>query len=101
MIFKEEWLNKTKMEWNVGFGFKDWQILYAIIAFFIGLYYAGKPEISGSMAGLILIALLVPLYYFGFRRIRKFEGHPSIEKFRAEFENHIREKEKELYSERH
>ncbi|WP_167848884.1 hypothetical protein [Methanolobus halotolerans] len=53
------------------------------------------------MAGLILIALLVPLYYFGFHRVKKFEGHPSIEKFRAEFGNHIIEKERELYSERY
>ncbi|WP_167848883.1 hypothetical protein [Methanolobus halotolerans] len=55
------------------------------------------------MAGLILIALLVPIYLLGFLRAKKFEKHPSIEKFRTEFENHIleKEKEKELYSERY
>ncbi|QLC49688.1 hypothetical protein HWN40_05195 [Methanolobus zinderi] len=101
VIFKEEWLDKTQMEWYADFGFKNWQILYAIVAFFIGLYHAGKTEISGSMAGLILIALLVPILFLAFLRAKKFEGHPSIENFRAEFENHIREKENELYYERY
>jgi hypothetical protein len=53
------------------------------------------------MAGLILIALLVPILFLAFLRAKKFEGHPSIENFRAEFENHIREKENELYYERY
>jgi hypothetical protein len=89
---------KTKIEWNVDFGFKDWQLIYFLIAFLIGLYYAGKIEISGNMAGLILIALIIPVYFLGFYRAKKVEKHPSIGKHKQYFEEFIHDKEKELLS---
>mgnify|MGYP001440686017 CR=1 FL=1 len=95
--FEKEGIGKTKINWRVAFGYKDWQFIYFIVAFFIGLHYAGKPYISGFMGTLITIALIIPVFYWIFYRIKKLENHPSIERYKKEFKEMIRQKEREMF----
>ncbi|WP_440948222.1 hypothetical protein ACSAZL_08320 [Methanosarcina sp. T3] len=93
--FEEDKSNKTKILWETSFGFKTWNTIYIIIAFFIGLDFAGKQHTTGLMAMFLL--LLIPLYLAISFRIKRIEKHPSVKKCKKEFEELIRKKERELF----
>jgi hypothetical protein len=94
------------MHWYIGYGYRDWQMIYFLVAVLAGFYYIhhfGVPADTWIKykATLVSIAWALPVYLLAKRRPKKFERHPSIEQYKTDFEEFIRKKEKELLSERY
>jgi hypothetical protein len=103
---------KTKITWNVDIGSGTRVIIYVAFAFITSFYCALKlspehdPDLTtylirkytfGLYAVLIFAVLTITPYYAYYFKIRWINSHQSTEKYKMEFEQHIREKEKELF----
>ncbi|WP_407355526.1 hypothetical protein [Methanolobus sp. WCC5] len=104
----------TKIMWYVGLGFKRWHLLglvYLLIVFLASTYFAwiicpaDSPwhRYCFTLAFPSFLFLFIwPMYYIIFKRKgKKLNSHPDTQKYRKDFEEFIRKKEKELLSERY
>ncbi|MBP2029400.1 hypothetical protein J2755_000320 [Methanohalophilus levihalophilus] len=94
----DEGLNSVNIRGNFGIGFKKRHFILLIFAFFTTTYYAGLPLTSGFGSTVFFLLLVFLIFVFYFRRVRKVAKKPVIGIFKKEFEEHIRQKEKELTS---
>jgi hypothetical protein len=88
---------KIKIVEHIGFGFRIWQYVYILIAMLISIDYLLKPFTTGLASIYFFFLLLIPLYLFFYFKIRLISKHPSDAKYKKGFEEHIRNKEKELF----
>ncbi len=103
---------ETKITWSVDIGSGTSVTIYLAFAFITSFYYALKlspeydPDLStyfirkytfGFYAVIILAVLVIPPYYAYYFLIKWINSHQSTEKYKMEFEQHIREKENELF----
>lgn len=96
--FEKSNVDNTKILWKTSFGFKMLDFIYIGVSFLIGLYVAGKPHTTGLSAFFVFVLLLIPFYLILSLRVKKIENDPNIEKYKKEFEEYIREKEEENFS---
>ena len=90
--------SKIKIVGHVGFGFKIWDTIYILIALLITAAYALKPFTTGRGSMYFFIFLFIPLYIIGSLRMKRVAKHPSVERYKKEFEELIRKKENEIFS---
>jgi hypothetical protein len=93
--------NKIKILEHMGFGFKIWDSIYMLIALLLTAAYALRPFTTGRGSMYVFLFLLIPVYIVGSLRIKRIAKHPNVEKYKTEFKEHIRKKEKELFPAEH
>jgi hypothetical protein len=102
---------KTKITWKVDKRFGIYVYIYVASAFIIS-FYGGlelSPEYNPDLSAylirkytfglyfiLIFAVLIISPYYAYYFQIKWINSHQSTEKYKLEFEQHIREKEREL-----
>jgi hypothetical protein len=89
--------NKIRIVGRIGFGFRIWQYIYIFIAMLTSIDYLLKPFTTGMSSVFFFFLLLIPLYLFLYFKLRIISKHPSVAKYKEGFEEHIRNKEKELF----
>jgi len=102
---------ERKIIWDVDLGFREWHLVYAFIAFFATTYLSWIICPSDSpwhrycfifSFPIFFIVLIWLLYYYLFKyKANKLDSHPDTQKYKTDFEEFIRKKEKELLSERY
>jgi hypothetical protein len=90
--------SKTKIIEKMGFGFRIWHYIYILTAFLISVDYLLKPFTTGMASIYFFLLLLIPLYTFSYFKIKRTAKHPAVAKYKEEFEEFIREKENEIFS---
>ena len=98
---------KTRLLWDVDLRFRKWHlvfIVYLIVAFVFSLYSAWnicpvdlplRRYCFALSSSFIFVVLFLPLYYLFKHLFKKLKSHPSTIKYAKDFEEFIRNKEKE------
>lgn len=94
--FDEKTTSENKILWKTSFGFKKWKYIYIITAFLLGFEYAGRPFTTGFETLILFLISLIPMFLVSSLRVKRVAKHPSVEKYKTEFEEHIRKKEEEI-----
>ncbi|TQD28436.1 hypothetical protein [Methanolobus vulcani] len=85
-----------------------WFMLYLLIALLVGLYfthisYDNYPYTAKYIGALAFVLILIPgiiiVELFRMPKLKKLKKHPDFMRYKYEFEEHIRLKERELFPE--
>ncbi|AFV22347.1 hypothetical protein Mpsy_0134 [Methanolobus psychrophilus R15] len=89
----EETIFGTKINWSLDYELKIWQFIYCLLALGFGFVY-----MEAFFLGIIVAILLwIPMFYVIKYRAKKGESNPNTERYKTEFEEFIRNKEKEMF----
>ncbi|UGV41366.1 hypothetical protein J7W08_03455 [Methanococcoides orientis] len=68
----------VKINGHLGFGFKLCHLIYFIIALVYGFHLAGQTFISGFMATIVFIILLIPMFLPDSLKIKRTAKKPAF-----------------------
>jgi hypothetical protein len=108
----KEGIFETKIMWDVDMKLRVFHLyaVYVLVSLIVSIYYGWNMCPIDSFwrkycAALFMTAfifiLILPAYYSFNRSIEKINSHPSTERYKTDFEEFIRKKEKEFLSERY
>ncbi|AFV25281.1 hypothetical protein Mpsy_3082 [Methanolobus psychrophilus R15] len=108
----KEGIFETKIMWGVDMknGVFHLYAMYVLVSFIVSIYYGWnmcpidsfwRKYCAALFATAFIFILILPAYYSFNRSIKKINSHPSTERYKTDFEEFIRKKEKELLSERY
>jgi hypothetical protein len=113
-IIIKEGTFETKVIWHAGMGRRVLILVlaYLVVSVIASAYYTWNlcpihyhsPWHRYCAALLFAVFFLIlnsPIYFLFNRKIKKINSHPSTERYKTDFEEFIRKKEKELLSERY
>ncbi|WP_407355728.1 hypothetical protein [Methanolobus sp. WCC5] len=103
---------EIKITWGVEMKRRVFHLyaVYVLVSFIVSIYYGWnmcpidsfwRKYCAALFATAFIFILILPAYYSFNRSIEKINSHPSTERYKTDFEEFIRKKEKELLSERY